>query len=72
MPASTADPAEYVLAILRKKGREDPQALVGSLLERFPQLGEERAGEIIWMLLDAHKLRLTEEAELEASDAPQA
>jgi len=70
MPGDTAnEQREYVLTVLRKGGAKEAETLVDKLTSRFPELDEEKAGNLIWELIDTHALRVTDEAELEVTDA---
>jgi hypothetical protein len=61
---------QFIRSVLRKAGAADAPTLVEKLTDRFPELDDERAGDLIWQLIEAHELRVTEDAELEAADAP--
>jgi hypothetical protein len=52
-----------------EKGPKEAKDLVDILLRKVPGLSEERAGDIIWQLIDAHAIRVTDEAELEETEA---
>jgi hypothetical protein len=69
MARETPSWAVYVLDFLRRKGRQSAPAVVAALLQKFKDLDEETAGDIVWKLIDSHKIRVTDEADLEANDA---
>lgn len=60
---------QFIRSVLRKSGAEDAPTLVEKLTDKFPELDDERAGDLIWQLIEAHELRVTDNAELEAADA---
>lgn len=67
MPSSTNDARELVLRTLRERGRLDAASLVELLHQTFA-LSEEEAGEVIWDLIDAHSVKVNDEAALEVED----
>lgn len=66
--ASKGPFTNYVLRVLKTHPKE-ASTVVALLLERYPNLDEERAGEIIWGLIDSRAIRVNDQAELELADA---
>lgn len=68
MTTPQKDAADFVIKTLTQRRRETADKLVNSLARRF-SLDAESAGDVIWRLIDEHKVRVTEEAQLALDDA---
>jgi redox-regulated HSP33 family molecular chaperone len=62
------DAADFVIKTLRQRRKETADKLVNSLERQF-SLDAESAGDVIWRLIDEHRVRVTEEAQLALDDA---
>lgn len=60
--------ADLVLATLAG-GRQDPKSLVALLKRQFASLDEESAAEVLWSLIETHRVRVTEDSRLEVGEA---